>query len=303
MAVSGFDPAAIGGIYPMLYAFFGADGELDRGAVEAQLEAALAQGVHGLAVGGLASECNKLATAERRQLMAWVCTAVGERRPVSVTLAENSLAGQIEMARAAQDAGASWVVLQPPPVASASEADLIAFFAEVAERTSLPVGIQNAPQFLGIGLSDAGLLELNRRQPNVVVVKAEGPAVSTIAPLAAAAGDRLRLFNGRNGIDLTDSLRAGCHGIIPSVETCDIQVRIFELMAAGEEDAADALFREILPLLDFLMLSVPQLLCYGKRLAARRIGLGAVQDRGPALATTPFGLKLLDRWSRRLAPF
>ena len=58
-----------GGIYPMLYAFFGADGQLDRQAMSRQVDACVAAGVHGLAVGGLASECNKLSTAERRTML------------------------------------------------------------------------------------------------------------------------------------------------------------------------------------------------------------------------------------------
>nr|NIS40897.1 dihydrodipicolinate synthase family protein [Desulfuromonadales bacterium] len=103
-----------------------------------------------------------------------------------VTIAENSLAGQKEFVRAARDLGASWVVLQPPPVPGASEAELIRFFGSVAETSELPVGIQNAPQFIGIGLSTAGLLALNGQYPNVSILKAEGPAATHIAPLAAA---------------------------------------------------------------------------------------------------------------------
>ena len=36
-------------------------------------------------------------------------------------------------------------------------------------------------------------------------------------------------------------------------------------------------------------------LCYGKRLAARRLGLGAVHDRAPAMRPTPLGLANLER--------
>jgi 4-hydroxy-tetrahydrodipicolinate synthase len=295
------------GIYPMLYAFFGADGRLDRGAVRAEVEAVVGQGVHGLAVGGLGSETNKLATGERRQLMEWTLEAVGGRVPVCATVAENTAEGQVEMVRAASALGAAWVILQPPPVPGASEDALIRFFGSVADRSEVPVGIQNAPQFIGIGLSDAGLLELHRRHPNVSIVKAEGPASTCIAPLAeamgGATGGTLRLFNGRAGIDLTDSLRAGCHGLIPGGETCDVQAAIYELMRAGEADEADRRFAEILPLLSFLMLSIDQLICYGKRLAARRLGMSQVHDRTPAQAPTDFGLRSLARWSRGLAPF
>jgi 4-hydroxy-tetrahydrodipicolinate synthase len=293
----------IHGIYPMLYAFFGADGRLDRGAIVAEVEACIAHDVQGIAVGGLGSECNKLASAERRLLMDWAAEAVAERVPLSVTIAENSAAGQKEFVRAARGLGASWVVLQPPAVPGASESELIRFFGSVAEASELPVGIQNAPQFIGVGLSTAGLLSLSEQHPNVSILKAEGPAVTHIAPLAAAAGGRFRLFNGRAGIDITDSLRAGCHGIVPGVETCDRQARIYELMAAGEGQEADRIFAEILPLLSFLMLGIDHFICYGKRLAARRLGIGKVRDRTPAQPPTDFGLETLGRWSKALQPF
>jgi 4-hydroxy-tetrahydrodipicolinate synthase len=291
------------GIYPMLYAFFNGDGQLDRGAIEAEIEACISQGVHGIAVGGLGSECNKLTTVERREMMEWTAEAVAGRVPLSVTIAENNIPGQREFVRAAQAQHAAWVVLQPPPVASASEAELIRFFGAVAEVAEVPVAIQNAPQFLGIGLSTAGLLTMNAQHPNISIVKAEGPAASHIAPLAAEAGDRIHLFNGRAGIDITDSLRAGCHGIIPGVETCDRQARIYELMAAGQEQEADRIFAEILPLLSFLMLGIEQFVCYGKRLAARRLGMSRVHDRAPAQAPSDFGLQALARWSKSLESF
>lgn len=287
------------GIYPMLYAFFGPNGALDRAAMRRQVEGCIAGGVHGLAVGGLASECNKLATAERRRMLEWALEDAKGRVPVSVTIAENSVAGQVEMAQAAAQAGAKWVVLQPPPVRGASEAELIRFYGAVAERCPLPVGIQNAPEYIGIGVSNAGFAELNRRHPNVAIVKAEGPA-TYIDALARDTGDVFCLFNGRNGVELVDSLRAGCQGLIPGVESCDAQARIFELFRRGEEPEADRQYAELLPLLHFLMQGIDHLLCYGKRLAARRLGLGAVHDRAPAVQPTPFGLAVTERWSKRL---
>ena len=57
------------GIYPILYAFFDAQGRLDRGAMRAQVEACVRHGAHGLAVLGLATETYKLQTPERRQVL------------------------------------------------------------------------------------------------------------------------------------------------------------------------------------------------------------------------------------------
>ncbi len=289
------------GIYPMLYAFFNQSNQLDRDACHRQVEACIAAGAHGLAVGGLATECNKLSTAEKRQLNEWVLADAAGRVPVSVTITEATVAGQIEMLQAAASSGAAWVVLQPPPVKSASEDQLIKFFGEVADVSPVPVGIQNAPQFIGIGLSDAGLIELNKRHPNVSILKAEGDAILS-GQLAEASAGAFDLFNGRNGIDLLDTLRAGFAGVIPSPDATDVEARIYNLYRAGKLDEAECEFKEILPLLTFLMISLEHLMCYGKRLTARRIGLGEVYDRTPAQGPTEFGLKALQHWSRHLGP-
>ena len=145
---------------------------------------------------------------------------------------------------------------------------------------------------MGVGLSSAGLDRLSRRHPNVQLLKAEGSAVETRALIELTRG-RMAVFQGRGGMELPDVMRAGCVGLIPSVESCHVQARMFELMRSGRaEDEAEAerLYRELAPLITFLMQSVDQFLCYGKRLTARRIGLAEVHDRAPAQAPTAFGL-------------
>lgn len=287
------------GIYPMLYAFFDEGGALDRAAMRRQVEGCIAGGVHGLAVGGLATECGKLSREEKLTLFSWVLEDAAGRVPVSVTVTAPSADEQIEMVRQAADLGAAWAVLQPPPVPEISEDDLVSFFGQVADASPIPIGIQNAPQFIGIGLSNAGLIKLNRRHPNVSILKAEGDAMHSHA-LAEESRGVFDLFNGRNGVDLIDTLAAGFAGVIPSPDAADVQARIYELYRAGELDEAERRFREIAPLLGFLMLSLDHLMCYGKRLTARRLGLGEVHDRQPALAPSRFGLETMDRWSKGL---
>jgi 4-hydroxy-tetrahydrodipicolinate synthase len=287
------------GIYPMLYAFFRTDNTLDREAHRRQVGAAIAAGAHGLAVGGLASECNKLSTEEKRTLVEWTAEDTAERVPLSVTVSENTLEGQKLAVAHARDAGAAWAVMQPPPVRGASADALVNFFAAVAADAGLPLAIQNAPEYIGIGLDNAGMLELARRAPAISILKAEGPA-PYINRLMHDAGDRFAVFNGRNGVELIDNLRAGCAGTIPGVECCDHQVKIYDLWRAGDTAAATDNFRRVLPLLAFLMLNIDHLLCYGKRLAARRLGLGDVHDRGPALQPQAADLDTLDFWSHDL---
>jgi 4-hydroxy-tetrahydrodipicolinate synthase len=299
------DTSRFHGIYPILYAFFDQDGRPQRGPIAAQVEAAVRHGAHGVAILGIATETNKLNIRERRRIMEWTAEALNRRLPLAVTIAEPSVHGQIGFARVAKDAGADWVILQPPPVAGLPEIEYLRFFGAVADGTDLPVAIQNAVQFLGIGLSNAGLKTLNRNHPNVCLLKGEAPA-HVIERLIADTDGAFRVFNGRGGMELTDNLRGGCVGMIPAPECFDVQVRIYELMRTGapaDEAEAERLYREILPLIVFMMSSIDTFICYGKRITARRLGLADVLDRLPCQRPTGFGLEMARRLARALPLF
>lgn len=293
---------AFHGIYPILYAFFGADGRLDREAMRRQVEACVRGGAHGIAALGLATEVGKLAPEERHAVMEWCLADVAGRVPVAITVYGETPRVQIDFVEAAADLGASWVILQPPPRRPLEEEELLRFFGEVADASPIPVAIQNAPQFIGVGLGDANLLRLALEHPRFRLLKGESSALE-IAGTHALLGPDVAIFNGRAGLELTDVLRAGCAGMIPAPECFDVQVRVYEAFRAGRVEEADRLYGAILPLIVFLMQSVPRFICYGKRITARRLGLGEVVDREPCERPTPLGLACMERWSRDLAPF
>ena len=86
-------------------------------------------------------------------------------------------------------------------------------------------------------------------------------------------------------------------------ETCATQSRIFELMRQGDpssEAEAEGLYRDILPVLTFVMNSLETLHCYGKRVMAQRLGLKAVHDRAPGLRPSDFGLVCAQRYADAL---
>lgn len=290
----------IAGTYPMLMAFFTKDGRLCRDAVKRQVEAAVAVGASGVAVLGLGQEAIKLGREERRAVIEWAISDAAGRRPVAVTLGETNLPDMIEMARFAERAGAGWIILQPPRP-PASGADIIAFFGAIADAVSVPVGIQNAPEFLGIGLTPDELVALNRAHPNVSVVKAESAAV-TVGELVDRLEGRMAVFNGRAGLELVDNYRAGAVGMIPGFDTIDLQVMVEQAMARGDEAVAEAAYQRLLPSVAFIMQTLPLYLTYGKLIAAARLGLDPGPQRGPAHAPTPRGIAWAKRFADALGP-
>jgi 2-keto-3-deoxy-L-arabinonate dehydratase len=290
------------GIYPMLYAFFDRSGALDRSMVRRQVDAAVAGGAHGIAVLGLATEVNKLVDGERRKMVEWVAADLGARLPLAVTIAPGSVAQQVAFGRFAADCGAAWVIVQPPPERGEPEAHYRDHFGAVMDSLDVPVAIQNAPEYTGVGLSAEGIAGLARAHANFTVLKGEGPVIR-IRGVIEETGGRLAVFNGRNGQELPDNLRAGCAGMIPATDTFDWQVRIYDAMRAGRDAEAEAIYRQVLPAIIFGMQSLDTLICYGKRIASLRMGLGEqVFDRAPALMPSAFGLECARRFAARLGP-
>lgn len=292
------------GIHPMLYAFFDADGRLDRAAMRRQVDAVVASGAHGVAVLGLGTEVAKLSRQERAELVGWVAEDLAGRAPLTVTIAEETVEDANAAVAAAARAGAACVILQPPQRRDLSEDGYVDFFGSIADAAPIAVGVQNAPDYIGIGLSLDAIARMADRHPNIRLLKAEGSALYARQVVEATHG-RLKIFNGRGGLEFTDNLRAGCAGMIPSIESMDVQVRIFELMARNEpgaEQEAERLYAQILPMIVFVFQSLDSFLCYGKRIAARRLGLGPVHDRSPALAPTATGLAWAERYASALPP-
>ncbi len=292
------------GVYPILYAFFDAEGQLDRGLMRQQTKSALRHAPNGISALGLATEVQKLSTRERHQVMEWLVEDVDGECPIAITIAEPTAGGQAEFAKAAAALGVNWVILQPPPVAGLAEIEYIRFFGQVADASPLPVAIQNAAQYIGVGLSVDGLKTLNRNHPNVSLLKGEGPALE-IAHLVEATEGVFRVLNGRGGLEFPDNLRGGVAGMIPAPECYDRQIALYNAFTKGDFDEMEASYKEIAPLIIFLMQSVQNFLCYGKRMTALRMGLtlDQVHDRGPAQQPTNFGLECTKRYADYLGPF
>jgi 2-keto-3-deoxy-L-arabinonate dehydratase len=285
------------GVYPVLYAFFDADGRLDRATMQVQVEHCIRAGAHGIMVLGLVTEVHKMDVNERLALVRMVGELIAGRVPYAVTIGEPTIAGQVAFARDAQAAGADWVILQPPTAGGGGEAEVVRFFGAVADRLDMPVAVQNNPVNLPVSLSPASLIALHRNHANVTLLKGEGFSVDIARVIEGTAG-AMDVFGGHGGLEYLSLLRSGGRGLIPAPDCLAVQVRIFELFMQGTPDAlaeAERLHREVLPLIVFMTRGIPTLLAYGKRFMARRLQLSEPVQREPVAGVTDFGLAEMHR--------
>lgn len=293
--------SAFSGVYPILYAFYDARGRIDDGLMRLQVDKCIAAGAHGIAVLGLVTEVHKLDVNERLHLVQVVGRAIGGRLPYAVTVGEPSVHGQIAFARMAQDAGASWVILQPPSIKGYPEAEYVRFLGAVADGLDLPVAVQNNPVNMDVALSQASLLRLREEHPRISMLKGEGPAIG-VAELVRASAGRYAVFAGHGGKEYISNFLSGCVGLIPAPDALDHQLVLHRLLTEGRLAEAEALHARLLPLVQFMTQSVPHLLCYGKRLFASRIGITEVHARAPELPPTAFGFEEVRRMTQGWGP-
>ena len=292
------------GVYPVLYAYRGADQRLDKEAMRRQIECCLAAGAHGITVLGLVTEVFRMSTTERLQVVEWTSEIVAGRVPIAVTVAETTTYGQIDFCHEATRLGATWLILQPPSIKGVTEAELVRFLGTVANACTIPVAVQNNPIAMDVSLSNAALLALHRDYPNISLMKAEGHAMF-VSEFALKASGTCDIFAGHGGLEYLTNLRSGVAGLIPAPEVLDVQVRLHKLWAEGTPESrqeAEALHRAILQVLVFMSRGLPIVLTYGKRLMAKRIGLDPVHAVMPEPVTTDFGIQEIDRFYDLLGP-
>jgi 4-hydroxy-tetrahydrodipicolinate synthase len=283
------------GIHCVLFALWDTEERLDRSAMRRQVEWVRAQGADGIVVLGLATEVGKLSLREKRDVVAWAAEDAGPL-PLSVTIAANSVAEQVELLHAAEEADAALAILQPPLAGAYGAAEYVDFFASVGERTGLPLAVQNAPQYLGRSLTGADMSSLRARLPHLTHVKAETSAVD-LASFVGAMGEGIIVLNGRGGLEMTDCLRAGAQGFIVAPDVLGGVLDCWRAWVAGDEAGAEAAYATFLPGALFAMQSLEHLVAYGKRVWGLRTG-EPIRDRAPALRPTEFGLRLTQRWAR-----
>src|SRR5580692_991223 len=99
----------------------------------------------GLVISGTTGESPTTSDAEKDRLLRAVIEAVGDRVPVVAGVGTNNTAHTCELARAAEQAGATGLLVVTPYYNKPPQAGLVAHFTTVADATGLPVLVYDIP--------------------------------------------------------------------------------------------------------------------------------------------------------------
>lgn len=291
----------IGGIAPVLYAFFDDKGALRQAGFRQQVDHCMGNGASGVVLFGFVTQFYRLSFAEKRESLRTTVAAMAGRGRVGVTVMEPSPQGQAELIRVAREEGADWVILQPPLGPPSRPGDWLDMLQELIAGAGLPVAVQNA-KIATTQLSNAQLVALQGRCPDLVAVKAETEA-EEVARFCTEQGQRFRILTGDWGVEYPFYARHGAHGLIPAPNFVAEQVAQHKAAVAGDWDRVDEIQAQILPLMQFLRERVApegQILL-GKAAYGWRTGCDAGGNRrpGPA-AADPAILTHARRLSDRL---
>ncbi len=269
------------GVMPAVTTQFTANDELDLEMFKVNIQAQLEAGVHGIVLGGTLGEASTLSDEEGRKLTRETVAFVDGKVPVLMNIAEQTTKAAIALAKAAEEDGASGLMMLPPMRYKASDAEIVTYFKTVANSTSLPIMIYNNPVDYKLLVTLDMFQELLDACPNIQAVKESTRDTTNITRIKNRFGDRLAIMTGVDTLAL-ESLVLGADGWVAGlVDAFPAEtVAIYELVKSGRIDEAIAIYRWFMPLLELDI--HPKLVQYIK-MASVHTGIGNEYVRAPRL--------------------
>ena len=269
------------GVMPAVTTQFTANDELDLEMFKVNIQAQLEAGVHGIVLGGTLGEASTLSDEEGRKLTRETVAFVDGKVPVLMNIAEQTTKAAIALAKAAEEDGASGLMMLPPMRYKASDAEIVTYFKTVANSTSLPIMIYNNPVDYKLLVTLDMFQELLDACPNIQAVKESTRDTTNITRIKNRFGDRLAIMTGVDTLAL-ESLVLGADGWVAGlVDAFPAEtVAIYKLVKSGRIDEAIAIYRWFMPLLELDI--HPKLVQYIK-MASVHTGIGNEYVRAPRL--------------------
>jgi 4-hydroxy-tetrahydrodipicolinate synthase len=203
------------GVIPILATPFHDDESLDLRSWQRLLEFMISLGVDGVTVLGVLGESNRLSDEERHTVIETAVTVVRRRMPIIVGTSATGTRTVQYLSRMAQDLGADAVMIAPSKDPVPSDDRVLELYQRVAERTSIPIVLQDHPASTDVHMSVALIARIIAAVPAITCVKEEAiPTAPKIRQLRDALADRkISILSGLGALYAPFDLEAGSDGV------------------------------------------------------------------------------------------
>ncbi|MEV4870296.1 4-hydroxy-tetrahydrodipicolinate synthase [Streptomyces syringium] len=256
-------------------------------------------GCDGLVLNGTTGESPTTSAAEKTALVTAVAEAVGDRARITAGVGSADTRQTVELARAAEAAGAHGVLVVTPYYSRPPQEDVAEHFRTVADAVGVPVMLYDIPARTGTRIEPDTMLRL-AEHPRIAGVKDCANDLLGSAKVIAATG--LAYYAGSEELNLP--LRAvGGTGYVSTVANVAGPVLAAALGAfdLGHTAEATALHQRALPLIELMMAAgLPGTVTAKALLSA--LGLPGGPVRSPLRAAFPDRTKaLLEAYESTIA--
>lgn len=222
--------------------------QLDLDAAQRLASHYAAAGVDGLIVLGTTGEGGLLSDAERFMLTAAVMEAVDGVLPVMAGVGGVATHTVCDQVRRLDRLPLAGYLVPPPYYLRVSDEGIAWHMRSVAGQTGKPLMLYNVPKRTGCTISPELAWRL-AAHPQIVAIKECDPS----GMRTLAMQDLIGVFCGDDA-SMLDHLLGGGQGVVPAAAHVrpDLFVRLLHDTRTGRDEAARALFRQLLPLIGLM---------------------------------------------------
>lgn len=268
------------GVMPAITTSFDRGLRVDSAFMTRHVQWLLGNGCTGVVALGSLGEAATLTMPEKDALLRNVVSAANAR-PVVAAISALSTDESVTLAKTAEEAGCSGLMVLPPYVYRGDWREMRAHVAAVFAATPLSCMLYNNPVAYGTDFLPEQIAELAKEHENFVAVKESSTDVRRVTAIRAVSGDRLKIFVGVDDA-IVEGIAAGAVGWVAGLVNAfpAESVALFNAAIEGRIDEAFAIYRWFLPLLR--MDTVPKFVQLIKQVQ-QETGTGNARVRPPRL--------------------
>jgi dihydrodipicolinate synthase/N-acetylneuraminate lyase len=272
------------GVMPAMTTAFDEHLQVDHAFMQRHAQWLLDHGCTGLVMLGSLGEAATLAFEEKVAVLKNMVATANGKAPIVAAISALSTTEAVSLAKAAEDAGCSGLMVLPPYVYRGDWREMKAHLAAVFQATPLSCMLYNNPIAYGTDFLPEHIAELAEAHKNFHSVKESSTDVRRVTAIRALVGDRLKIFVGVDDAIVEGIAAGACGWIAGLVNALPAEsVALFHLSYEGKTKEAFELYRWFLPLLR--MDTVPKFIQLIK-LVQQELGVGNARVRPPRLEIT-----------------